>query len=483
MSPHTSRGQGNQQSSSPISDLIEQDIRGYERMVLGCYLHHRQMALRLESAGILQLEWDSIEHKALANAIHQYHQATGYACGSQVSAPLLQSALLQHASTQFDITPEMVPAALNTLSRASTEVHSGFSSALAFMEQSIPSWVVRQRMHSLLSETRGDYRQALERLHTDTASLAIMWTGKDNPLAAGKLVNPLAVARKEREPVFVQLPWNSVNAQMDGGVRRSDKIMILGATGAGKSVLSSQIAGHLTRARNKLGVYVFTEDEHVDYLDRVVASSANIDFSLLRQGIFNPNLNVSDKIRQEASNAYHELDPHHNNFSQGLFLLKFPTGEDMTGVLEDAIEHVARMAGRVPDFLIVDWLREQLVRGGRNEETRDRLNRAADAVAEVGDSHRILTIATAQVNVNGRERIKAVSEEHLQNSKQMTRLYTVVMGISCLASVEVSSDEDVDVRTTYLDDQFLNISKLRYGRTGLIKVKRNYAKQRLEVRG
>lgn len=466
--------------------LLDQDPRYFERLVLGSYLYDRRMALRLEAAGALDIEWQTPEHKALFHSLRMYHQTTGYACHPNISVPLLESALGHQASTTFAISESAIPTAMQTLMRAAGEYCASPQAAQDFLEACTPHWLIGQMYRSAeKTRTLTSAADQYAEISSKATQLRLRWTGKDDPLAAGKLVHPLEVARQEREPTWITLPWAQVNEQMDGGLRKTDKVMLLGATGAGKSVVACHVAGHFALNQKKLGVYIFTEDEHVDYLDRVVASQTMIEVNLLRQGIFSPTSRASQDQKQRASGVYHWLDPKTNGYANGLFLLKYPSGEDMEAVLQQATEHVVRMAGRRPEFMVVDWLHENLVSNRsdrKNEENRDRLNRAADTLADFADRERILAFATAQVNVTGRERIKAVSEEHLQNSKQMTRHYTVVMGLSCLAEMSVSNEESMEVTTTFMDDQFLNISKLRYGRTGLVPVRRNYKYQRLESR-
>lgn len=476
-----------QADTDKAARIIKQDTRYFERLVLGGYLYNRDMAMRLEAAGAAGVEWDSAEHKALFNGVRMYHQATGYACSPSVNVGLIENALRRCAATDFSLTEAAIPTAMQTLVRASADYCAGPQAATVFLDAGVPEWLGSQLYKTAARHISSE--QSSHQVYSEVArrvtELKTRWGGRDNPLAAGRLVRPSDVARQVREPVFATLPWNAANQRLDGGLRQSDRVMILGATGAGKSVISAQIAGHMVMNQKKLGFYLFTEDEHVDYLDRIVSGLSNIPLSTLRAGIFQPTTVVSPQARQDAANYYHWLDPVTHDYRQGIFLVKYPAGEDVEAVMDTTLEHVVRMCGRRPDFMIVDWLREQMSMGSgrKDEETRDKLNKVADAVASVGDRERILTFATAQVNVTGRERIKAVSEEHLQNSKQMTRLYTVVMGISCLAEVAVSSEADMEVTATYLDEQYLNFSKMRYGRTGLLPVKRNYARQRLEARG
>jgi hypothetical protein len=262
-----------------------------------------------------------------------------------------------------------------------------------------------------------------------------------------------------------------LNVRLGGGFGRGEGYLFIAASGAGKTVTSTQFAGEWALAGNKVAL-VTTERSQAtnDLTMRLLSQQCGIPYKQIVNGLNQGTLQPTQRA------AVEEFSRHVN---KGNFRIvewfKRPNRDIRLG-LRDTLDQLANEMGGLDAFLL-DWIGGSLDDDAKNDPTKIRLayNGGCEAVADLaGDMNAVgCTFAQAH-NVTGKNNAR-VGAANLQESKSMDKPMTGVIGISAIQSKD---QDEAGHGENYEPDQYFFIGKARKGVGGLVPVRRNFGYQK-----
>lgn len=238
------------------------------------------------------------------------------------------------------------------------------------------------------------------------------------------------------------------NIALGGGLGRKEHIMIVGPTGAGKTVFACQVAADMAIQGHKV-CYVTTEQPANELLPRIVSNLSSstlapIRFSIVKDGI------EKDKLSPEQ-NA--QIETIKTRLAGNLGIEEW-LGSGLTASdLDTTVRKFKKRYGTL-DVLILDWIGGALVNGVDPKLKRDYYLDAAQKMKDLAYAHDIATVSMAQA-VADVAKVKYISDKHIAECKTMHREAVAGFGISAMA------DARPDTETTYSPNQYLYAFKSR----------------------
>jgi len=262
-----------------------------------------------------------------------------------------------------------------------------------------------------------------------------------------------------------------LNLRLAGGFGRGEAFLFIGASGAGKSVASTQFASEWALANKKVALITTERTQGTnEFTLRILSQHCKIPYEQIVNG-FRP-----EKLQQSQLQAVDEFKQWVNkrNF-RVIEWFKKPKRDIRAGLRDELLKAADVMGGL--DAFVLDWIGGSLDEDEKNDPKKIRLayNSGCETVAELGGELNCAAITFAQAhNKTGKNKAR-VDASAMQESSSMDKAMTGVIGISAIQSTEVQDDGSGD---NYVDDQFLFISKARKGRGGLVPVKRLFGYQK-----
>lgn len=258
---------------------------------------------------------------------------------------------------------------------------------------------------------------------------------------------------------------------MGGGFGMKEMTLMIGSTGAGKTVFACQLA--TTFALNGYpGILITTEQTHDQLEPRYVACNCSIPIEQIKDGIdFN-------KLSRGQVQAVKEMQA---KIGKKMVILDWINDRSKT-VGEDLSEEVRKFRDEHkvnPRWLIFDWIGGAMGTLSTKDMAVFRLimGQTADKLADIAHQENMAVIALAQGNIQLCKNNMRIDSPCLAENKSLGRNATTILGISQL-------QEQVDAMSNgeppYLRKQFIYVSKARKGVGGLIPVRRAFEYQRYE---
>lgn len=326
-------------------------------------------------------------------------------------------------------------------------------------------WILDRKIGAITEEAQyTDVRgkQYLDILHDSLDTLNARLGEKEEDTLKG-----IADVIDQDEVVTERLPFSSVlspfNDALGGGLGKKEHIMIVGATGSGKTVFACQVAANMASQGFKV-CYVTTEQPANELVPRIVSSmsmssSAPIPFNLIKDGVERKKLSpeqleMLDKIKDQ-------LNP-----TLGIeeWLGSGLTASD----LDNTVRKFKKRYGGL-DVLVLDWI------GGALDNLdpqlkRDYYLRAAQKMKELAYTHNIATVSMAQATADV-TRVRYISDKHIAECKTIHREAVAGFGISSLA------DERENTEVTYSPYQYLYAFKSRKAPGRVMQLTRQFKYQ------
>lgn len=262
-----------------------------------------------------------------------------------------------------------------------------------------------------------------------------------------------------------------LNLRLAGGFGMGEGYLFIGASGSGKTVLSTQFASEWSLA-GKRGILVTTERSQgtAQLLPRILSQHCRIPYSQIVNGIDPSRLQPT---QQQAMAEFSQL-VNAKNFRVLEWFKRQNKGLDK-GLKDELLREADLMGGL--DYFLVDWIGGVLDEEGKKDDKKIRLayQTGADAIAALAGELNCVGGAFAQAhNKTGKNKVRVVAAD-LQECKSMDRDMTGVIGCSAMESKDIAEDGGGD---NYDLDQYFNISKARKGPGGLVPVRRDFGYQR-----
>ena len=471
------------EEEASLHQVIMADSSTFERSLLAALIYDPKLSAAAEPLVLIDHHGHPIEdfvapmNRALYQAIQNYHRTTNRAFYAQPSLDGLRLELQRVAENGFDLTPEQVPQALMAFVESCRHYQSAPQYFSETSRKGLGLWLQERRL--------AEYHKRKRDMGWTSVQFSLEWAAEQIHLKnmAGTAEEGLWYSIDdcltwEPTDVFLTLPWQRLNRNIGGGLARGDATLMVGGTGAGKTTVAMQVAGHFSIFCGAKGVVISTEQKGPGVLPRIASCFSGVPFNVLNKHRAIQLDELSPDNRRKTEDILLRLRNNHFYFRDWK-----PGDGVVTGIKAIVDHYCSRLSpdGTI-DFIIMDWIGGNLEHGAKDkEEVRSRMQHAGDSLALLADELGIVTVATAQANPQQAAKAAQVGAAHIAECKTLHRNFENLIGISGLQDVSVDAESDA-IDTRYLDDQYLYIDKSRFGPGGMVPVKRLFHVQRLEER-
>lgn len=467
-----------------VDKFVEEDLNRFERMLIPGYLYDKTVCQLVEKTVGQDAEGKPINdfadpiNEVLYKAIKVYHQTTNYCMSPDIT--ILNGILERfaiHEAGQHPLTVDMIPQALNRLLEQSQSLHDQWITWTPILRQGLRAWLTAKRMQTMMGRKRA------QNLSTDRfmeawgreATYLKLALKQDTSSRWESIWDCLNV---QADPIFLNTPWEDVNAALGGGFARGDATIMVSHTGGGKTVAACQLAGHFVLRNHANGIIITTEQKGYLILPRMVSCYANIPYNRFSKDRA-MNLEALDPIARANAvdflKACYDRQFHFFHWDPDM-----PIREGFIDLVKDYIDRIC--SEKRIDFVVMDWLGGRLTHGVQGDEERHRMQMAGDVVAALADDYNIVTVATAQGSQSAQGKVQ-VGSAHLAECKTLHRYFENLIGISNIM-VQPTPDQLADPGfrpgNKFQNEQFFNIEKCRYGSGGLVRVNRRFEFQKFD---
>lgn len=257
------------EEEASLHQVIMHDPAAFERTLLAALIYDPKISAAADPLVLLDHHGQPIEdfvapmHRALYQAVQNYHRTTNRAFFSQPSLDGLRLELSKVAEEGFDLAPEQVPQALQTFVESCRHYQSAPQYFSDTSRKGLALWLQERRL--------AEYHKRKRELGWTSVQFSLEWAAEQIHLKnmAGTAEEGLWYSIDdcltwEPTEVFLTLPWQRLNRNIGGGLARGDATLLAGGTGAGKAQpLSEPVLtpdGWVEMGRLKEGDQVFGPD-------------------------------------------------------------------------------------------------------------------------------------------------------------------------------------------------------------------------------
>jgi hypothetical protein len=277
-----------------------------------------------------------------------------------------------------------------------------------------------------------------------------------------------AAERPERNMKDMLLTeWGGLNEKLGGGMSLGECFLVVGGSGAGKTVFSTQVFSHWGLCEKK-GVYLTTEQKPWELRLRNYAQRMSLPFTLVKEPHALASL-PAPKKKQKL-----EIE---EKFDRNLFWKDWSDGRgasvvaDLEHVLEEAHDELGDL-----HFFIIDWIGGALPETTEADMVRHLFMGSANHSIKMAKKHNLVGIVLAQADPTKGYNNPRVQPEHVSECKGMHKNMTGFVGISGLRPTDAGDDKG------FKREQTFNVGKSRMGEGGLVNVVREFEYQRFVTR-
>jgi KaiC len=459
-----------------VHHMVDKDILTFERMVLTRLAFDPPFAksvgalLFVDHNGKPARSFKDPRHAAMGHALLHYHKFDSP--GKEPSQQLMMHCL-QVVTDEGKLAIDEIEANWQYLFTMLQQGSSAWTAVVSVTTMGCALWLGKARNEQISHQSKLE-RWPLEKTHRELTEEMRFIGG----LTRVKNIHVglwEAFERPQIDTVRRKLSLGHLNTALGGGLGHGEGYLILGASGAGKSVVANQFAAELSMSGAK-GIIVTTERSQSasKLMLRIFSSQCRIPYKQIINGF---NLSVLSPAQQQDM-ARLQLQMTKDRFRY-VEWFDHPNPGDAQALRDELMRAHDEMGGL--DYAVLDWIGGAMPPDVKSDPLKIRLmfQTTADMWARTASDLNIITIATAQVsNAQGKDKAR-VGIEHAQECKSMDRDMTGVIGIS---AIRPKGDNGDQLGENYVRDQFLYISKARYGEGALIPVTREFEYQKLVTR-
>ena len=461
------------QTAEMIFELVERQPVLFERWILGRMMYDSQFASAVSSVLFMDHEakearaFQMPKHTGLAMTILGYHQMNGNT--KHISAELLWYCMTNMAAqAKLPSAEDELAELWQFLQQTMADTVANWNTVQHMTNTAVVYWLKRIRMQTATSRAKSENWNAdrlqlwlrkegvhISRMAKTEQTSSDIWQCHNNP-----------------GPDVQRLPCSipRVNTGLGGGPGRGEGTLFVCASGAGKTVATTQLAGEWC-VQGKKGVIITTEPSQgaKEMSLRIISQQCRIPFSQIVNGLRLETLQPDQ--REEVARLQHFIRPDNLQVIEWFKRPNTSAVESMDEVLEEV---ASRMGGL--DFFILDWIGGALGADSANDPAKLRLifQSAANKVAAMASTFDCVGVGTAQAhNVTGKNKARVVAAD-ARECKSMDQDMTNVIGISAILD---KSHDDADGGENYVKEQFWFISKARKSAGGLAPVSRKFEYQ------
>lgn len=466
----------------PIAiQLMESDPELYEQYLIAALDKDEELWTAISrllcwdhTRGFFVNEFDSPLHYAIYMAIRGWRQLQSE-CGMSVFAPMTEvGILLQLQFLSQQANPIIDEENIENAKQIYLAIQESISreEAITMVSSTWRTWLNKKKMMAKLTDIRrsggADLDKQIEEL-VQTRDL-IRSTGQNDDTCA-EFGDGIDMGDKFVERIPLGQRFNLLNGCLGGGLGKTEHIMFVAPTGAGKTVLACQLAADAASSGKQV-VLITTEQHSRELEPRIISAYGTnggvlIPFDLIKDG--------GDYKKILSENQYNSYLGVRNMLRGKLHFENWlGSGLSVTDNLESIVKKRIQQYGTI-DVLILDWIGGALVAGISDPGIKRQMYLdAAYTMKVIAERYNIACVSMAQATADA-VGVARVTEKYLAESKTMHREAVAGFGIS---AVRVSGTEEE--AASYSDEQHIFCFKSRKAVGRFFKIKRNFGFQRFE---
>ena len=257
---------------------------------------------------------------------------------------------------------------------------------------------------------------------------------------------------------------------LGGGFAKGEGSLVIGASGAGKSVCCTQFAYDMCcQDAGYKGLTISTEMPSNDYGLRLLSNKCGIPYTLIKDG-FNDSA-ITNSLQRDRYERLRE-----ENKRLHICRWRNESSENAVAAIDDELKRVQDELGGL-DFVHLDQLGRALRKNDLSNpfDFRQVWQEGADAVAELAAKHNISFTAYAQAHAQDAINKRCVTPEMAAECKSLHRAMAFSIGISA-----VRNECETAGGAVYEDIQYFFVGKSRRGPGGLVPFRRKFDQMRIE---
>jgi hypothetical protein len=461
------------EAAPTIVSLIDSQPDWFEGSVLAAACRSREFYNQFhtvlcvaEQPGETQNDFSYPSDNLIYRIIGQFRQITAGMPGMDVVPESFFQVTLQAYLQLGDVQPDQIEP---TLQRVKFLMNCPLEQMIPVISQGVGHWISKTRVRKVVARSMAEPSWSPVEF---VRSLAVAESA-GRQASAPAYAHLFGDGRKAGKLHVDRLPSgiNRLDRAMGGGFGVKEMTLIIGSTGAGKTVLASQLASTFAQSGFP-GIWISTEETHDQLEPRIYSNACQIPYNQIKDGI---DLNKLSKDKADMALALEA------KIGTNMLILDWVTDRSKT-IDTDLSEEIRKFKERFktpPRWLMFDWLggAQGTLTTAQMAVQRQLLQQTADGLADQAVAHNMVVIALAQGNITLCRNNMKIDSSCLMDNKTLGRKATTILGISQL---QEQTDAMAGGEPPYLRKQFLFASKTRRGVGGLIPIIRNFEFQRYE---
>lgn len=424
--------------------------------------------------GFFVNEFNSPLHYAIYMAMRGWRQLQSE-CGMATFSPMTEVGMflqLQFLSQQpnpiideenIDNAKQIFLAIRETITR---------EEAINMVSSTWRSWLNKKKVMAKLTDIRRsggvDLDKQLDELMR-TKEL-VQSTGQTDDTCA-EFGDGIDVGEQFVERIPLGTSFTQLNGCLGGGLGKTEHIMFVAATGAGKTVLACQLAAAVA-STNKQVLLISTEQHSRELEPRIISALGTTGNILLPFNLIKDGGDYKKILSENQYNSY--LAVRKSLRGKLHFENWLGSGLSVTDNLENIVKKRIQQYGHL-DALILDWIGGALVAGISDPGVKRQMYLdAAYTMKVIAERYNIACVSMAQATADA-VGVSRVTEKYIAESKTMHREAVAGFGISAIRINETEEEA-----AAYSDDQNVFCFKSRKAVGRFFKIKRNFSFQRFE---
>ena len=455
-----------------VEQLVDSHTDWFEGMLLGCLMTDNEFFVKCHRVlcmdpikGLFVSEFDTKMDNAIYKALCTYKSCVG------IEAPPMTAdfsrVLLTNMARQADLIGlDEVETAVMRMVQLQTE--NPVAVALPLAESGFGYWLKKVR-------TVRTMRSATSAAHWKPDEILSQVLTQTDPIQAANAGESLfefghGISTKRLDVERVKISLASLSKALGGGLGKKEAVLIVAASGSGKTVLATQLAGDLAIAK-QYGVLITTEQPHEELEVRVLSNFCNIPFN-----------QIVDKFDPALLNAtqYDRYQEFMQKINGKFYILDWLTDRSKSILvdLEEEIRRAKKKLGRL-DWLIFDWIGGALGSLSANDAQVIRFiyQLTADKLADLARKYNIIVVAFAQGHPTLATNKARVDASTISECKTMHRNMTVGVGITAI--FEDQAPGEMEGAPIFKERQSFYLFKTRKSAGFSVPFRRQFGFQRM----
>lgn len=458
-----------------VKNMIRHDVDMFERVILAAMLLDiKRSRTYMDVIGTLSdksqtEDFENQWHWVIYQSILHYYR---YVCAGGVpkdqpplNISLFRQCVEEIAKSGQSMPMSMVPDLIGYMELQIGTLYQSPAASLGVADVGFVHWLTERRRKTILARADREMWETstvLETLKREGAYLTNIGRVEEDMFAFGHGIdNPRPYAPRLRVSITY------LNQLLGGGFGRTEGTLLIAPNGAGKTVLTTQLASEFCMG-GAYGLIITTEQSHHLLEARIISSLCRIPFEGIKDGVKGESLM---KFTSDQRERYENV---RGVLANRLLIYDWPAGTARsveTGLGDDILRAAERL-GKL-DFFALDWLGGALAgRASSAEEKRMMISAGSNATVQYAKEYNVIGLVAAQATASLSINKPRIDQTCIADCKSASDNHTNIIGASLMY------DKEDPTSTRPSREQILSVPKSRMGETGSVRVYRDFGYQR-----